>query len=368
MIYLDYTATTPMDSEIIDLYARIEKDFFANSSSLNKLGQRSDFMINKCKDEIFETLNIRDSDIIFTANATEANNLAILGYLKKYRSGHIITTKIEHPSVFEVFKHLEEIGFNVTYLDIDSNGHIKLDELKEALTKDTLLVSIMWVNNIIGSIQPIDKVIEILKDYPKCKLHVDCVQGLCKVMPNFDYNDIDLLTFSAHKIYGPKGIGALIKRKNVEVGKVLYGSSAQLGLKPGTMDVGLVACTCKAVKKYYPKTLDNFKYVQKLQRELVDGLSKIKGLQINYIGESPYIVNISIPNQNGETTLHKLEAYDIYVSTGSSCASKLKTPEKTILALTKDESLALSSIRISMSHLTKEEEINELINVLGRIV
>ena len=368
MIYLDYTATTPMDDEIIELYKRMQKDFFANSSSLNKLGQRSDYMINKCKEEIFDVLKIKKSDIIFTSNATEANNLAILGYLSKYKTGHLITTKIEHPSVFEVFKHLEDVGFSVSYLDIKEDGKIDINELKKALTKETLLVSIMWVNNIIGSIQPINEVIKVLKDYPKCKLHVDCVQGLCKVLPNFDFNEVDLLTFSAHKIFGPKGIGALIKKKNVEVGRILFGSSVQLGLKPGTMDVGLVACTCKAIKKYYPKTLEHFNYVKSLEDYLVIGLKHINGLHINFIGESPYIVNISIPHVNGETTLHRLEDYDIYVSTGSSCASKLKTAEKTVLALTKDEDLALSSIRISLSHLTKKEEIDRLLNALERIV
>ena len=367
MIYLDYTATTPPDGEILDLYNRISKDFFGNSSSINRLGLKSDYMINRCKEEICDTLNINNSDIIFTSNATEANNIAILGYLKKYKSGKIITSKIEHPSVFEVYKHLESIGFNVIYLDCDKKGIINLETLKKEIDKETLLVSIMWVNNIVGAVEPIEEVISILKDYPKCKLHVDMVQGICKIKPRFDFNDIDFLTISAHKIYGPKGIGALIYKKNLEISGIMYGSSAQNGLKPGTMDVALVCCLTKAIKKYYPLTLDHYEYVKKLRDLLVDGIKEIDAIYINLIGESPYILSISIPKYNGETLIHKLEEKEIYVSTGSSCASKLKKPEKTILEITEDEKLATSMIRISLSHLTKESEIVEVINAIKEI-
>ncbi len=367
MIYLDYTATTPMDEEIIELYSRMQKEFFANSTSLNKLGQRSEYMINKCKNEILETLGINSHDIVFTSNATEANNIAILGYLKNYTKGTLITTKIEHPSVIEVFKYLETKGFDVIYLDINKDGKIDLDELKRCINKDTLLVSVMWVNNIVGAVEPISEVIDIVKDYPKCKLHVDAVQGLCKVKPTFDFNKVDLLTFSTHKIYGPKGVGGLIYKKNLEIGKIMYGSNNQNGLKPGTMDVGLVACTCKAIKKYYPLTLEHYCYVKGLQEKLIERLKNNKNIVINLVGESPYITSVSIPGVNGETLVHKLEEKEIYVSTGSSCASKLKKPEKTILALTNDEGLALSSIRISLSHLTKESEIEELANALENI-
>lgn len=367
MIYLDYTATTPFDQEILDLYVRMEQTFFANSSSLHTLGQKSNYMIEKCKTEILETLNIKNHDIIFTSNATEANNLSVLGYLSRYETGKVITTKIEHPSVFEVYKHLEDEGFEVVYLDVDENGKISIDELKKELTKDTLIVSIMWVNNIVGAVEPIEEIIKVVKNYPKCKLHVDCVQGLCKIEPKFDFNDIDFITFSTHKIYGPKGIGGLIYKKNAEIGKRLYGSSAQNGLKPGTMDVGLIACTCKAIKKYYPLTKDHYEYVKKLQKVLIDGLKKFDFIHINLEGESPYILSLSFPNKNGETIVHMLEENEIYVSTGSACSSKLKKPEKTIYAITGSDDYALSSIRVSISHLTKLEEIEKFISVLENI-
>ena len=368
MIYFDYSATTPMDEEILELYIRMQKNFFANTTSLHLLGQRSNYMFEKCKKEMSEVLGLKNSEIIFTSNATEANNLAILGYLSKYNGGKVITTKVEHPSVFEIFKYLEKNGFEVVYLDVDSEGIIKLDDLKKELTKDTLLVSVMWVNNIVGSIQPIKEISELLKEYPKTKLHVDMVQGITKIVPDFSFNDIDMFTFSTHKIYGPKGVGALIYQNNVELGKRLYGSSSQNGIKPGTLDLGLCVCTCKAIKKYYPKTKENYEYVKKLNDRLVNGLKNIDYIEINSSCKaSPYIVNISIPSMNGETVVHTLENKEIYVSTGSSCSSKLKKPEKTILAMTDSVDRATSSIRISLSPLVKEEEIDTLLKVLGEI-
>lgn len=367
MIYLDYTATTPPDNEIIELYSRVSKEFFGNFTSINRIGQKSDFMINKCKNEILNILKINNSDIIFTSNATEANNIAILGYLKKYKQGKIITTRIEHPSVFEVFRHLESVGFNVVYLDCDKNGIINLETLKKEIDKDTLLVSVMWVNNIIGAVEPIGEVIDILKDYPKCRLHVDCVQGLCKIDPKFNLDDVDFITMSAHKIYGPKGIGALIYKKNIEIGNIMYGSNAQNGLKPGTIDVALVASLTKAIKKYYPLTKEHYDYVKGLYNKIIEGIREIDGIYINAICESPYNISMSIPKYNGETLIHKLEEKEIYVSTGSSCSSKLKKPEKTILEITKDVNLSTSMIRVSLSHLTTESEVDEFIRTIKEV-
>ena len=170
MIYFDYTATTPIDDEILDIYIRTEKNFFANSTSLHKLGQSSNYLYNKATDEIKELLNIKNYNLVYTTNATEANNLGIFGIVLKHKSGRIITTKIEHPSVYEVFKNLENKGYEVIYLDVDNNGIINLKQLEENINKDTILVSIMWVNNIIGSIQPIEKIITIVKKYPKAKI------------------------------------------------------------------------------------------------------------------------------------------------------------------------------------------------------
>lgn len=367
MNYFDYTATTPIDEEVLNTYIKTTQNFFANANSLHKLGQKSNMMYAKAMEQLLQALNLNNHNVIFTSNATEANNLGILGICDKYNTGKIITTKIEHPSVFETIKSLED-KFNVTYLDINEQGLIDLNQLEKELDNETILVSIMWVNNIIGTIQPIEKVIDLIKKYPKIKLHIDMVQGFCKVLPNFDLNDIDIMTFSTHKIYGPKGIGGMFVKKNIVLKPRLYGANNQYGIKPGTLDLSLICATVKAFKKYFPLTAIHQEDVKNKYEYLRNNLNNSK-IIINTPKDniSYYIFNISIPSINGETIVHMLEQNEIYVSTGSACSSKLKKPEKTILALTKSNELATSSIRISLSHLTTFSQIDSLLSVLNKI-
>lgn len=203
MIYLDYAATTPPDSEMISFYGNSQKDFFANLNSLHKIGQESKYMYDKCLKEISKILDLKDKNIIFTTSASEANNLGIQGIIKNKTRSKIITSKIEHSSVFNVFKNYEK-EHDVCYLNVDQEGCVLLEELEQELNEKVLLVSIMWVNNIIGSVQNIKKIIELVKKYPKAKLHVDMVQGFAKIEADFNLNDIDLFTISMHKIYGCK--------------------------------------------------------------------------------------------------------------------------------------------------------------------
>ncbi len=366
MKYFDYTATTPVDEEVLETYIKTTKNFFANTSSLHKLGQRSNIMYTKAIEQLQEVLNI-NHNVIFTSNATEANNLAIFGICEKYETGKIITTKIEHPSVYETIKSLEK-KYETVYLDINSNGIIDIKQLEQEMTNDTIVVSIMWVNNIIGTIQPIKEIIDIVNKYPKAKLHVDMVQGFCKITPNFNLNDIDLMTFSTHKIYGPKGIGGLFIKNNLTLNKRLYGSNIQMGVKPGTLDLSLICATVKAFKKFIPLTSKHYNDVKEkhiyLRKNIKNNNIIINTLENNI---SYYILNISIPNINGETIVHLLEQNEIYISTGSACSSKLKKPEKTILALTNSEKLATTSIRISLSHLTTYNEIDALLEILNKL-
>lgn len=368
MIYFDYAATTPIDDEVLKTYLKIQKNFFANTTSLHKLGQESNFMFEKAKKEILTTLNLSYYEIVFTSNATEANNLGIYGVVKNSEKGKIITSKIEHASVHEVIKNLENEGYDVVFLDVDKNGIIDLEQLRREIDKNTLLVSIMWVNNVVGSIQPIQDIINIVREYPKTKLHIDIVQGLCKIKPNFNLSDIDLMTFSTHKIYGPKGIGCLLYRQNIDLYKRLFGSNAQNGVKPGTLDLALIVATTKAIKKFYPLVDSHYSYVKRINNLLREFISKIETIIINSPeNASPYIFNISIPNINGETVVHMLEEKKIYVSTGSACSSKLKKPERTVFNMTGSKELASTTIRISLSHLTTDEDIIQLVDVLKKV-
>ena len=364
-MYFDYTATTPIDSEVLDTYVMIQKKYFANTTSLHLLGQKANNIYEQMKDEIRKILNV-DDEVIFTSNATEANNLAIFGVVEG-KLGKIITTKIEHPSVYNVYLELEKKGYDVKYLDVDKNGLIDINELEKEMSNDVLLVSIMWVNNIMGAIEPIKDIIKVVKKYKHAKLHIDGVQGITKIKPDFNLNDIDLFTMSAHKFYGPKGIGLLLYKKNIDLTKRLYGSSSQNGVKPGTFDLGLVVCAAKALKKYMNSCDEHFSYVKELNNYLRKGITNNKIIINSNESASPYIFNISIPNIKGETLVHMLEEKEIYVSTGSSCSSKLAKPEKTIYAITNNEEYAKTTIRISLSFLTTYAEIDALLNVLNKL-
>ena len=364
-MYFDYTATTPIDSEVLDTYVMIEKKYFANTTSLHLLGQKANNIYEQMKDEVRKILRV-DDEVIFTSNATEANNLAIFGVVEGKR-GKIITTKIEHPSVYNVYKELEKEGYDVKYLDVNEKGLIDINELEKEMSNDVLLVSIMWVNNIMGAIEPINEIINIVKKYKHAKLHIDGVQGITKIKPDFNLNDIDLFTMSAHKFYGPKGIGLLLYKKNIDLSKRLYGSSSQNGVKPGTFDLGLVVCATKALKKYMNSCDEHYEYVKKLNDYLRKGITNNKIIINSSECASPYIFNISIPSIKGETLVHILEEKEMYVSTGSSCSSKLLKPEKTIYAITHSEEYAKTTIRISLSFLTTFTEIDELLKVLNNL-
>ena len=371
MIYLDYAASTPVDEEILANYCNVESKYFANITAMHMLGQKSNYMYEQISQDILKTLGLPDHEVIYTSGATEANNIGLFGIANKYSGGTIITTKVEHPSVAEIMQSLES-RFNVIYLDINADGIIDIEEFKKVISKDTILVSIMWVNNVIGTIQPIKDVIEVMKDYPKAKLLVDATQGIGKLRPDFNLADVDMFTFSTHKIYGPKGSGCLIKKKGIELLKYIQGAHTQHNLRPGTFDLALVSSTGLAIKKCMANLDSHYKYTKELYMYLYNGLSSIKEVVIN----SPLkynsfsCLNISIFNKGkfvkSETILHYLEQSDIYVSIGSSCASKLAKPEKTILALTKDIDRSYAAVRISISHLTTKDEIDTLINALRK--
>lgn len=367
MIYFDSTATTKPNQEIIKTYNLINNEYWYNSSSAYTLGLKSNNLLLKSQRVVKETLNLKDHNVIFTSGATEANNLAIYGICNNYlnQNKKIITSKIEHPSVYNVYQKLESLGFIVVYLDVDQNGIVDLEQLKKELTKDTILVSIMWVNNIIGTIEPIEKIIKILADYPRCKLHVDAVQGMGKIKPNFDFNQIDLFTFSSHKLEGLKGSGALIYKNKINLTTHIDGATQQLGIKPGTVDLASCVCTAKTLQLAFQKQNESYNYVLELNKYLKE---RIQELNINVnspnTNGSPFIYNISIKEHNSETIMHYLEQLEIYVSIGSACGSKTKKPEKTIYAITKDELLSTTSIRISLSIHNTKEDIDTLVNAL----
>jgi cysteine desulfurase len=372
MIYFDYTATTKPRKEVVDLYQKVNSDYWYNPSSIYKTGVVSDSLFKDCESNVIKTLKLQNKKVIFTSGATEANNLAIYGICNNYlyQNKNIITTKIEHPSVLSCYQDLEKKGFIVNYLSVDEDGLINVEELKELINNDTILVSIMWVNNIVGSIQPIEEVIKITKQYPRVKLHVDSVQGIGKIEPKFSFNDVDLFTLSSHKINGLKSSGALIMNDRIVLSSIIKGATQQEGIRPGTIDVSLAAATTKALMLIQSELDSHYDYVLELHNYFKQQLTGLPNVLINGANKnySPYILNISILNTESETFIHYLERFEIYVAAGSACNSKTKKPEKTIYAMTNDERRAVTSLRISLSYVSTKDEIDEFVKCLRKFL
>lgn len=370
MPYFDSAATTKPNQKVLEIYNKASIDYWYNSSSQYRLGITGQNLVNKASNQILDLLNVNNKKIIYTSGATEANNTAIFGICEKYigQNKHIITSSVEHSSVLNCFKKLEKLGFEVTYLPVNKEGTIDIIDLENAIKPNTIFISIMWVNNIVGSIMPIKKIIEIVKKYPRIKLHVDTVQGITKIKNDFDFNDIDLFTISAHKINGLKGIGALILNKTLEISPLINGGHQQNSLRAGTIDLASILGFVVALKESFNTQELSFKYVNSLYEYLVDNLKDESFILLNKSNTnySPYILSITFKNIKAETVMHYLEKYDIYVGIGSACNEKTKVVEP-ILESMQNKNLALNTIRVSISKDNTKDEIDFLISKIKEL-
>ena len=370
MPYFDSTATTKPSKEVLDIYNKANSEYWYNISGQYRTSVSGANLMQKATSQILSALNTNNKKIIFTSGATEANNTAIYGICNKYLSDkkHIITTSIEHPSVLNCFKDLEKQGFEVTYLPVDKSGVINIVDLEQAIKHNTVFVSIMWVNNIVGTIMPIKEIIEVVKKHPRIKLHVDCVQGLGKIKNDFNFNDIDLITISGHKIEGLKGSGALILNNNIMLEPFVKGGHQQNNMRAGTVDLAGILGLTVAVKEVLKKQPDNYSYVSNLYHYLVKNLSGLNYLELNRNNEhySPYILSITFKNIKAETVMHYLESFDIYVGIGSACNEKTKTVDP-ILEYMQNKTLAINTIRVSISKHNTKEEVDLLISKIKEI-
>lgn len=372
MIYLDYSATTPTNDEVLDTFVKVSKEFIGNPNSLHTLGRKSADLIDAATKQIADILNINPKEIIYTSGASESNNTVIKGICLQYqnRGKHIITTNFEHSSIYGPLSYLQTLGFEVDFVKTDENGVVDLDDLKKLLRDDTILVSITAVNSEIGIIEPIEEIGEILKDYPKCFFHSDLTQIIGKKKVNLE--NIDLASFSAHKIFGIKGIGGLIKKEKINLMPLIHGGKSTTIYRSGTPAVALIASLSKAMRLAYQNIEDNYKYVEKLNSKLRNELGKYSTIHINSNDKClPYILNLSILGVKPETMLHALEVKEIYISTQTACASS-NSYSKAVYSLTNSKELAETSIRISISYVTKEEEIDtflkEFIDTTDRLM
>lgn len=364
-VYLDNSSTTKPYEEVIEAMMEAMKNRYGNPSALHKMGIEVELQIKSCKKTILKVLNNPEGDIIFTSGGTEANNLAILGATRRLgkRKNHIITSKTEHKSVLESFKVLEAEGFKVTWLSVDQNGSIDIQELMKAVTDQTALISLMMVNNETGIMQPIEEVAKALKQIKMPPLlHVDAVQGFGKVRIDLKRLGIDLLTASAHKIHGPKGNGFLYVKKGVQLIPQIYGGGQQNGIRPGTENTYAIAGFEKAVQK----TFEDFEVTNERIGHLRDRLRDAILLEIPNVGlntskmslNAPHILHMSFPDIRGEVLLHALETDGIYVSIGSACNSKVKKYSHVLEAMKLSTSHKEGAVRFSLSTETTEEEID----------
>ena len=368
MIYLDYSATTPVDQKVLDTFNKVCIEYPGNSNSLHKLGIKSHELEEYATEEIAKMLKVKKSEIIYTSGASESNNTAIKGICNKYknRGKHIITTNLEHSSIIAPLNYLaKEEDFEIDFVKIDNNGLVDLEDLKRLLREDTLLVSICMVDSEIGLKQPIKEIGEILSKYPKCFFHVDCTQALGKI--NIDLKNVDLASFSAHKIYGLKGIGLLYKKESIVIEPLIHGGKSTTIYRSGTPQLPLIVSIMKAMELIIPNVDKNSKYIEKLNKKVCDKLKEYPLIHINSTENSiPHTINFSLRKIKPETFIHALEESDIYISTKSAC-SKADSMSNSVYALTKDTELSNHSLRISLSYLTTEEEIDKFLLVFDEV-
>lgn len=365
MIYLDYSATTPVNEEVLNSYIEATKKMVGNPNSLHKLGIEAKSLIDAATRQIANILKVKPNEIIYTSGASESNNTAIKGICLKYqnRGKHIITTHLEHSSIIEPLNYLKRQGFEVEYVNITESGMVDIEDLKKKIRDDTILVTIASINSEVGIVQPIKEIAALLKKYPKVYFHSDITQSLGK--EKIDLTDVDLASFSAQKFYGMKGIGGLVKKENVVIEPLIHGGKSTTKDRSGTPATALIVSMAKALRLAYENLEEKQKYVKELNIFLRNELEKNE-ITINSPEVAiPNILNISLENIKPETVLHALEEKEIYISTKTACATN--DSSDAVYAITKDEEKAKHSLRISLSYLTTKKELEIFITELVRI-
>ena len=366
MIYLDNCATTKPYKEVLETFVEVNDNYYGNPASINKFGKTTNKLLDAARKQVADILKVKKETIYFTSCATESNNIAIIGSVehKKDFGNRIIVSKIEHPSVLETYRELERRGFILDYLNVDSNGLIDLNHLKSLLTKETILLSVMHVNNVYGGVQPIKEIVELLKEYPKVHFHVDGVQGVLKKEINL--SDIDSYSISAHKFHGIKGVGVLYLKSRRTVHNITFGGGQENGLRSGTVNVAGAVSLAKALRLSYERTPDVLKKHREFKKLIINELDSINHVVINSPLDDNYvdsIINISLPKIKGEAIVNSLNERGIMVSTPSACSSKTFHLNEALYARGLSKENIEGSIRVSFSYKTKLEEIKIFVKV-----
>ena len=372
--YLDNSATTRCSAKAAEMVMKVMREDFGNPSALHTKGVEAEHYVKEARAFFAKNLKVDEKEICFTSGGTESNNLALIGTaMANRRAGnHLITTSVEHASVDNTMKYLEEQGFRVTYLPVDEYGVVSLEALKEALCPETILVSVMYVNNEVGAVQPVDEIARIVKEHnPNTIFHVDAIQAYGKYRIYPKKEGIDLLSVSGHKIHGPKGTGFLYVNSKVKIHSIVFGGGQQKGLRSGTENVPGIAGMAEAAAECYENLEEKIDRLYALKDHFVSQVSALEGTKVNgHTGRdsAPQIVSVSFRDVRSEVLLHALEEKEIYVSAGSACSSNKPSVSRTLKNMEIDKELLGSTLRFSFCFDTTEEEIDYCIKELGELL
>lgn len=372
--YLDNSATTRCSAKAAEMVMKVMREDFGNPSALHTKGVEAEHYVKEARAFFAKNLKVDEKEICFTSGGTESNNLALIGTaMANRRAGnHLITTSVEHASVDNTMKYLEEQGFRVTYLPVDEYGVVSLEALKEALCQETILVSVMYVNNEVGAVQPVDEIARIVKEHnPNTIFHVDAIQAYGKYRIYPKKEGIDLLSVSGHKIHGPKGTGFLYVNSKVKIHSIVFGGGQQKGLRSGTENVPGIAGMAEAAAECYENLEEKIDRLYALKDRFVSQVSALEGTKVNgHTGRdsAPQIVSVSFRDVRSEVLLHALEEKGIYVSAGSACSSNKPSVSRTLKNMEIDKELLGSTLRFSFCFDTTEEEIDYCIKELGELL
>ena len=367
MIYFDNAATTKIYDDALTSYVQVSQKFFGNPSSLHQLGVDAYQVLTKARLQVASLLSVQPEEIFFTSGGTESNNWAIKGTAieKSVFGKHIITTKIEHPSVLQTCKQLERFGFEVTYLDVDSKGIVSVDQLKESLRKDTILVSVMAVNNEVGAVQPIAEIAQVLEAFPSIHFHVDAVQAVERASQLLAIGRIDLLSLSAHKFHGPRGVGIMYKKFGRKIQALLTGGGQEKGERSTTENLPGIVATTKALRM----ALEEKSVTGELRSQLWKELATKPEIRIFSPEDgASHVLCFAIKGVRGEVVVHAFENHGIYISTTSACSSKKADSSSTLYAMDVPNEWATGAVRVSFSNDNTKEEVEQFIDVLHQLM
>ena len=372
--YLDNSATTRVSDTVKDLMVKVMTEDYGNPSSLHMKGVEAERYIREATECIAKTMKVEPKEIIYTSGGTESNNLALIGtaMANKRAGNHIITSDIEHASVLATMKFLEENGFRITYLPVDNNGHVVIETLKEALCDETILVSIMHVNNEMGAIEPVEEISKIVKAYnPSIVFHVDAIQSFGKLVIHPKKMGIDMLSVSGHKIHGPKGSGFLYVSSKVKIKPVIFGGGQQKGMRSGTENVPAIAGLGLAVREAYADFEDKILRMQELKDYFIDRITSLENVTVNSkkgTDGAPHIISVTFNGVRSEVMLHSLEGKNIYVSSGSACSSNKPAVSRTLKGIGLDEKQIDSTIRFSLCYDSTKEELDYAVSTIEGMI